>query len=101
MRDKQYEIEVLVKRTKRGFDVAAELEKVYAELDRESKRIADYAYRLCHTQEEIVIIDRYLWLWSWEKIAERLRVDVKKVYKLHEDALVEIQKMIEYEELQG
>ena len=98
VRDTQYEIEVLVKRTKRGFDVTAELEKAYAELDRESKKIADYAYRLCHTQEEIVIIDRYIWLWPWEKIAGRLRVDVQEVYKLHEDALVKIQKMIENEE---
>ena len=93
--DKQYEIEALAERKRRGFDVTAELEKATCELEEEQKKITGYAYRLCHYGQEIVIIDRYIRQWTWEKIAESLRVDVKKVYTLHGEALLKIKKMIE------
>lgn len=93
--DKQYEIEALVERERLGFDVATELETANRELQEEQKKIAGYAYRLCHYGQEIVIIDRYIRQWTWEKIAESLRINVQKVYKLHGEALLKIKKMIE------
>ena len=75
--------------------MTAELEKATCELEEEQKKITGYAYRLCHYGQEIVIIDRYIRQWTWEKIAESLRVDVKKVYTLHGEALLKIKKMIE------
>lgn len=93
--DKQYEIEALVEKKHLGFDVSADLEKATRELEEEQKKIAGYAYRLCHSEQEIVIIDRYIRQWTWEKIAESLRTDVRKVYKLHGEALPKIKKMIE------
>lgn len=38
---------------------------------------------------------RYLKMLTWEKVAEKMNIDVRHIYRIHEEALKEVNEMVE------